>query len=75
MEYTIIAGTEPYLLINEVRERIKDGWTPQGGVAAYMERNQQMFAQALVKDVIVISPEDAENPKRISKAQWKKLGR
>lgn len=50
MKYFIATGTEPDVLMQQVIKLIRDGWIPQGGVAAYMERNQQMFAQALVKD-------------------------
>ncbi len=50
MKYFIATGTEPDVLMHNVIKLIKDGWTPQGGVAAYMEKNQQMFAQALVKE-------------------------
>ena len=50
MKYFIATGTEPDVLMHNVIKLIKDGWTPQGGVAAYMERNQQMFAQALIKE-------------------------
>ena len=55
MKYFIATGTEPNVLMHDVIKLIKDGWVPQGGVAAYMERNQQMFAQALVKDMTIES--------------------
>jgi hypothetical protein len=53
-EYTIVSAGRPNELITEVNQRIKDGWTPLGGVCAYVVDATKSYldmgyCQALVK--------------------------
>jgi hypothetical protein len=50
MEYIIAAKSTIIGLEDIVRNYIKDGWVPQGGVTAVMDEDGVLFLQALVRD-------------------------
>ena len=50
MEYRIETDYNQYDLENKIRELIKAGWQPQGGVSfVYHSSHKETWAQAMVK--------------------------
>lgn len=49
MQYTIVTGSKAEDVIKQVNERLKDGWTLQGGLSASATENGSIYAQAMIK--------------------------
>ncbi len=52
MEYTIVTGKFLSQIISHVNEKIKDGWTPQGGISESVVDSgapDTFFIQAMIK--------------------------
>ena len=51
MQYKIVNGDSQHDLSIKIREELKNGWRPQGGVSfAYHSAYKETWAQAMVKD-------------------------
>jgi hypothetical protein len=51
MQYTIVSGSDLFKLANLVMAKIREGWKPQGGVAAYHPADgTERYMQAMIKE-------------------------
>lgn len=63
MEYTIVEDPDADYLVNEVNQRISEGWHPLGGVACSVRHNDHdsevlvWYAQAMLRPTVEPSKE------------------
>ncbi len=51
-DYCVVSGGEVYELEEAVREKVKEGYKPQGGVSVKDTEGETVFYQAMYKDTI-----------------------
>jgi hypothetical protein len=49
IDYIVVSKTSPRELQDAVKEYLREGWQPQGGVAVIADSNLRLHYQALVR--------------------------
>lgn len=48
-DYKVVSDTTPNGLASEVKKQLLQGWQPQGGIAAIVDKDSRLYYQALVR--------------------------
>ena len=49
IEYIVASQESPLKLQNAIKEYLREGWQPQGGVAVIVDGSSRLYYQALVR--------------------------